>query len=99
MRRLAANGNSNEATLIDEELETLFSRFQKSRVDMAERDSKTEKDGGGVGGVGMERGGSQGGLSHARWAEEEEKARGLRREEGKIRGLNRNGRVDYCIQE
>ncbi len=99
MRRLAANGNSNEATLIDEELETLFSRFQKSRVDMAERDSKTEKEGGGVGGVGMERGGSQGGLSHARWAEEEEKARGLRREEGKIRGLNRNGRVDYCIQE
>lgn len=98
MRRLAAanNGNGNEATLIDEELETLFSRFQKSRVVMAERDPG---GGGGVGGaVGMVRGGSQG-LSHARWAEEEEKARGLRREEGKIRGLNRNGRVDYCIQE
>ena len=98
MRRLAANGNGNEATLIDEELETLFSRFQKSRVEIAERDKSKEEGKGGVGGVGMARTGSQG-LSHARWAEEEEKARGLRREEGKIRGLNRNGRVDYCIQE
>jgi hypothetical protein len=31
--------------------------------------------------------------------EEERKAQRLRREEMKIRALNRNGRIDYCIQE
>jgi hypothetical protein len=88
MRQLANGGN--EATLIDDELETLFSRFQKNRVDMASssgKDKDGEKDRGPLT------------LSHEKWLEEERKAQRLRREEAKIRALNRNGRVDYCIQE
>jgi hypothetical protein len=33
------------------------------------------------------------------WQELEERSRKLRKEEGKVRALNANGRVDYCIQE
>jgi hypothetical protein len=33
------------------------------------------------------------------WAEAEEKSKKLRREEMKVRGMNKNGRVDYSIQE
>lgn len=33
------------------------------------------------------------------WTEDEEKARKLRREEAKVRGLNATGRVDFSIQE
>jgi hypothetical protein len=95
MRMLAVNGgreSGKEATLIDDELETLFSRFQKNRVDMASSSSSgKEKDGG------KDRGPLT--LSHEKWVEEERKAQRLRREEMKIRALNRNGRVDYCIQE
>lgn len=88
-RQLALAGSSgaattttsgNELTLIDDELETLFSRFQKNRVDLAEGAGST-------------------GLTSEKWIEEERKAQKLRREEMKIRALNRNGRVDYCIQE
>ncbi|KAL2017862.1 hypothetical protein VTK56DRAFT_1607 [Thermocarpiscus australiensis] len=95
MRQLASgaskNGggttaSGNEATLIDDELETLYSRFQKSRVDMA----KEKASGSGSGGSG---------LSADKVLEEERKAQKLKREEMKIRALNRNGRVDYCIQE
>ena len=74
--RMTTSGN--EATLLDDELETLFSRFQKKRIDLA----KEKPDDG-----------------HKKWAEEEEKSRKLRREEMKVRALNRNGRVDYSIQE
>ncbi|KAK3395263.1 DDHD domain-containing protein [Podospora didyma] len=88
-RQLAAMGggnvttSGNEATLIDDELETLFSRFQKNRVD-----------------VGKEKGvGSADGPSESAWMEEELKSQKLRREECKVRALNRNGRIDYCIQE
>lgn len=35
----------------------------------------------------------------AAWAEFDERARRLRREEGKVRALNGNGRVDFSIQE
>lgn len=35
----------------------------------------------------------------AGWQEAEEKAKRLKREEAKVRALNGNGRVDYCIQE
>jgi hypothetical protein len=35
----------------------------------------------------------------AEWKASEERARRLRREEKKVRALNRNGRVDYSIQE
>lgn len=35
----------------------------------------------------------------AEWAEADERARRLKREESKVRALNSNGRVDYSIQE
>lgn len=75
--------SGNEMTLIDDELETLFSRFQKKRADHA--DDK-------AGGAGKS-------SAAAAWLEEEQKAQKLRREEMKVRALNRNGRVDYCVQE
>ncbi|UQC75779.1 DDHD domain-containing protein [Colletotrichum lupini] len=70
--------SGNEMTLIDDELETLYSKFQEKRVALA----KTDDDGGA-----------------ADWLEAERKAQKLRREEMKVRALNRNGRVDYSIQE
>jgi hypothetical protein len=98
MRQLASgaagstSASGNEATLIDDELETLFSRFQQNRVDMADKDGGKEKERatGPTGGVT---------LSREKWIAEERKAQRLKREEMKIRALNRNGRVDYCIQE
>lgn len=72
----AGSGASGHSpTLIDDELETLFSRFQQRRAD-------TGKDG-----------------ETPRTQEEDRKARKLRAEENKVRALNRNGRVDYSIQE
>jgi hypothetical protein len=72
------NGSGNDPTLIDDDLETLYSKFQKTRQDL----SKEEKD------------------EDARdWVEEEKKSRKFRREEMKVRAMNRNGRVDYSIQE
>ncbi|KAK3316740.1 DDHD domain-containing protein [Apodospora peruviana] len=107
MRQLAsaANGggsmtvSGNEATLIDDELETLFSRFQKKRVDIAKEkegvvtpdDGKNTGGGGGIVGHAV--------LSEEELIEEEQKAQKLRMEELKVRALNRNGRVDYSIQE
>lgn len=38
-------------------------------------------------------------INSVQWAEIEERARKLRREELKVRGLNQNGRVDFAIQE
>ncbi|KAH9892351.1 DDHD domain-containing protein [Xylariomycetidae sp. FL2044] len=73
-----------DATLIDDELETLYSQFQKKRVE-------EHKDSASRAGEGRE-------LGEA-WAAEELKAQKLRREEQKVRALNRNGRVDYSIQE
>ncbi|KAH8887780.1 DDHD-domain-containing protein [Thozetella sp. PMI_491] len=78
MGRLTASGN--EATLLDDELETLFSRFQKKRLDLAKEKGNES-------------------LEAKKWVEEEEKAQKLKREELKVRALNRNGRVDYSIQE
>ncbi|KAK4099985.1 hypothetical protein N658DRAFT_143397 [Parathielavia hyrcaniae] len=116
MRQLASGsreeggGNGKEATLIDDELETLFSRFQKNRVDIAssssssqsqskEVDNKDEGEKEGSAGSGKDGQGTVTALSREQWLEEERKAQRLRREEMKIRALNRNGRVDYCIQE
>ncbi|KAJ3959182.1 hypothetical protein N0V92_004238 [Colletotrichum tropicale] len=76
MGRTSLSGN--EMTLIDDELETLYSKFQEKRVDLA----KTNDDG-----------------DAADWIEAERKSQKLRREEMKVRALNRNGRVDYSIQE
>ncbi|GAP83143.1 putative ddhd domain-containing protein [Rosellinia necatrix] len=77
-------GNGKDSTLIDDDLETLYARFQKKRVE-------EHKDSGARAAEGQE-------LSEA-WAAEELKAQKLRREELKVRALNWNGRIDYTIQE
>ncbi|KZZ94317.1 DDHD domain-containing protein [Moelleriella libera RCEF 2490] len=82
-RRLAANAarghrvhdNGNSVTLIDDELETLFSTFQKRHDSVDVTDEVMQLN------------------------DESRKARKLRIEEAKVRALNRNGRVDYNIQE
>lgn len=84
--------SGNEVTLIDDELETLFSRFEKKRVSLAEG---KEEDGG----EGREKKENEREVEIRDWKEEEKKAQKLRREERKVRALNRNGRVDYTIQE
>ncbi|KAF4977731.1 hypothetical protein FZEAL_5779 [Fusarium zealandicum] len=61
--------------LIDDEMETLYSKFQQSRAELA-------KDG-----------------EVSSMLDEDRKARKMRNEESKVRALNRNGRVDYSIQE
>jgi hypothetical protein len=66
-----ATASGNDPTLIDDELETLFSNFQKTRADGEDRKAH----------------------------DEQRRARKLRVEEAKVRALNRNGRVDYSIQE
>ncbi len=68
-------------TLIDTEIETLFSGFQKRR--------KSHQSDADVRDLG----------ESPEWQEIEERAKKLRREEAKVRALNRNGRVDYSIQE
>lgn len=65
---------TNASVLIDDDLETLFAGFQKSRS-------------------------AQQANSDVDQAELEEKSRKLRKEDAKVRALNRNGRVDYIIQE
>ena len=87
MKKLAdsATGNAgldpeagdHNPTLIDEEIETLYSNFQKNRT----RSTKDEE------------------TSSTTTADEDKKARKMRNEEAKVRALNRNGRVDYSIQE
>jgi hypothetical protein len=78
------NTPSNEVTLIDDDLETLYAGFQKKRVE-EHKESISRAD------EGRE-------LGEA-WAAEELKAQRLRREELKVRALNWNGRIDYSIQE
>lgn len=78
-----SGANNASATLIDDELETLYARFQKKRVEETKEGSSAN--------TGAD-------LGEA-WAAEELKAQKLRREELKVRALNRNGRVDYSIQE
>ncbi|KAI0538192.1 DDHD domain-containing protein [Xylaria digitata] len=79
------NGNNaKNSTLIDDDLETLYARFQKKRVE-EHKDSPSRAE------EGQELG--------AAWAAEELKAQKLRREELKVRALNWNGRIDYTIQE
>ncbi|KAM7199403.1 phospholipase DDHD2 [Naviculisporaceae sp. PSN 640] len=107
MRQLAnsgmaggANGtiSGNEATLLDDELETLYSRFQKKRVDIAKEKAASAAEGQGTesppGAIT-----APPPLSEEDVLEEEKKAQKFRAEEMKVRALNRNGRVDYCIQE
>ncbi|KAF3018189.1 hypothetical protein E8E14_011663 [Neopestalotiopsis sp. 37M] len=72
---------SDSVTLIDDDMETLFSQFQKKRVEAMSRAEEAHK------------------VLGDEWKEQELKAQKLRREELKVRALNRNGRVDYSIQE
>ena len=68
--------DGKEPTLIDDELETLFSQFQKLQNDRNDESGKP---------------------LHA--LEEQRRAWKMRAEEVKMKALNRNGRVDYSIQE
>ncbi|KAI1650106.1 DDHD domain-containing protein [Daldinia loculata] len=78
-------GNSSyDATLIDDDLETLYARFQKKRIEEHKNSASRAEEGQELGEA---------------WAAEERKAQKLRREEAKVRALNRNCRVDYSIQE
>lgn len=70
--------SGHDITLIDDELETLYSAFQNSRASVSKTDD---------------------GKTGATWMEEERRAQKVRRDELKVRALNRNGRVDYSIQE
>ena len=71
------SADGHDPTLIDDELETLFSQFKKSRSESGKQtDDATD-----------------------RAQDELRKASKMRVEEGKVRALNRNGRVDYSIQE
>nr|POE93421.1 putative phospholipase, mitochondrial [Quercus suber] len=74
------------ATLIDAELETLYGGFQKRRQS-AQSDAELRD----LGAAAM--------TGNTEWAEAEERAKKLRREEDKVRRLNYNGRVDFAIQE
>ncbi|KAG8532541.1 uncharacterized protein KY384_002418 [Bacidia gigantensis] len=66
-------------TLIDEELETLYAGFEKSRK-LTQSDESRDLG------------------ESSQWAEAEQKAKRLKREEAKVRALNSNGRVDFSIQ-
>lgn len=71
-------------TLIDSEIQTLFSGFQKRQRTKSRTVSADV--------------GSSDGESTLR-QESDARGRRLKREEGKVRLLNKNGRVDYSIQE
>ncbi|KAI1327236.1 DDHD domain-containing protein [Xylariaceae sp. FL0255] len=75
--------NHHDMTLIDDDLETLYSKFQKKRVQEHQDSTSRAEEGQELG---------------ALWAAEESKAQKLRAEELKVRALNWNGRVDYSIQ-
>ncbi|CAK7264851.1 hypothetical protein SEPCBS119000_001214 [Sporothrix epigloea] len=72
--------------IVDEEVETLFSHFEKKRATMAKEEAKETGRDGSSDAIG-------------RRVREEAKAQRMRREEAKVRALNRNGRVDFAIQE
>lgn len=84
-----AQGEDGEhpPTLLDSEIETLFSGFQKR---------KRAQSAVGTDGAGESKGKEE--VEDER-REMEEQGKRLRREEGKVRALNSNGRVDYSIQE
>ena len=80
---MSGNGSGQvPQPIVNEEVETLFSHFEKSRAAKAKEEAK-----------------ESGGDVAARWLREDAKAQRMRREEAKVRALNRNGRVDFSIQE
>ncbi|KAI2470907.1 DDHD domain-containing protein [Annulohypoxylon bovei var. microspora] len=80
----SGGSDGNSGTLIDDDLETLYARFQKKRIEEHKNSASRAEEGQELGEA---------------WAAEELKAQKLRREEAKVLALNRNGRVDYSIQE
>ena len=70
--------SGNDVTLIDDDLETLYSRFQKTRAELTKDTDQAGRE---------------------KWAADEVKGQKLRGDETKVRALNRNGRLDYSIQE
>lgn len=70
-----SSASGNIPTLIDEDIETLYSQFQKNRAKVSKEDTAQKVQ------------------------EGERKARKMAAEENRVRALNRNGRVDYSIQE
>lgn len=82
----AERDGTRPPTLIDSDIETLYSGFQKrprTRSRASSADLRAMGDPG----------------KSVLWAESETRARKLKREEAKVRLLNKNGRVDYSIQE
>lgn len=75
-----ADDVKHPATLIDTEIETLYSGFQKRRKSLQSDESRDLGE-------------------SSELQEAEDRAGRLRREEAKVRALNRNGRVDFSIQE
>jgi hypothetical protein len=79
----AASGANNlgehGATLIDDDLETLYSRFQKTRGNLEASGAAGE--------------------ATAEQREDDQQAQKMRTEDARVRALNRNGRIDYSIQE
>ncbi|KAK3657500.1 hypothetical protein LTR56_002274 [Elasticomyces elasticus] len=80
----ASKTGQHPPTLIEADIETLSSDFQKRRQSV-QSDSATRDLGGAGGGD--------------EWRDAEDRAKKLKREEEKVRRLNTNGRVDYAIQE
>ncbi|KIH88150.1 DDHD domain-containing protein [Sporothrix brasiliensis 5110] len=95
-KQIAAGDEDNSANdfVADEEVETLFSHFEKKRADMAKESTKDSKAADKDSSSDESRE-----ARAARWRRDEAKARRMRREEAKVRALNRNGRVDFHIQE
>lgn len=85
------NTEEHLPTLIDSDIETLYSGFQKRRKSQQSDagDSSTSHGGDAAGAP----------ADASEWETFEERARKLKREEAKVRALNSNGRVDYSIQE
>ncbi|CAK7208259.1 hypothetical protein SBRCBS47491_000031 [Sporothrix bragantina] len=80
---MSADGSTElPQPIVNEEVETLFSHFEKKRAAMAKEEAK-----------------ESGGDTASRRIRDDAKAQRMRREEAKVRALNRNGRVDFSIQE
>lgn len=88
------SGNGASEFAGNEEVETLFSHFEKKRADMARESAKESSKADGKNNDDESRE-----ARAARLRREEAKAQRMRREEAKVRALNRNGRVDFNIRE
>ncbi|KAL5604286.1 hypothetical protein BROUX41_002259 [Berkeleyomyces rouxiae] len=93
--------SGNEPTLIDDDLETLYSKFQKTRKDRTDKDKDASSK---FSSTGSDKGTSSptssisSGMAEGR-DDMEYQSNKIRREEKKVRALNRNSRVDFTIQE